>query len=154
MSAARWLMKSEPEVFGIDDLARKPKKTSGWDGVRNYQARNFMRAMKAGDQAFFYHSNAEPPGVAGVVEIVREAYPDPSQFDRKSDHFEPRATTDSPVWSQVDVKLVRKLPRLLTLEELRGMPELEGMVLLRRGSRLSVQPVSPAEWAAIVAAAR
>ncbi len=145
-----WLMKSEPEVFSIDDLAGKPKKTGGWDGVRNYQARNFMKAMKLGDRAFFYHSSCEPPGIAGIVEIARLAYPDPTQFDGKSEYFEPRATKDKPVWFQVDVKLVEKLPRLLSLDELRGMPALSGMVLLKRGSRLSIQPVTPTEWDAIL----
>ena len=145
-------MKSEPEVFGIDDLRKK--KVGGWDGVRNYQARNFMRAMKVGDRAFFYHSNAEPSGIAGVMEVAREAYPDPTQFDKKSDYFEPRATTAAPVWFQVDVKFVEAFPRLLSLDELRGMPALSNMVLLRKGSRLSVQPVTPDEWAAILKAAR
>ena len=154
MTASSWLMKSEPHVFGIDDLARKPKKTSGWDGVRNYQARNFMKAMKKGDRAFFYHSSVDPAGIAGIVEISREAYPDPTQFDPKSDYFEPRATAAAPVWFQVDVALVEKLPRLITLDELRGIPALKDMLLLRRGSRLSVQPVTPAEWAAILKAAR
>ena len=145
-------MKSEPEVFGLEHL--KAKKVSGWDGVRNYQARNFMRAMKKGDRALFYHSNAEPPGAAGIMEVVREAYPDPTQFDKKSDYFEPRATTANPVWFQVDLKFVSQLPRFLSLDELRGMPALSKMALFSKGSRLSVMPVLPEEWAAIVAAAR
>jgi predicted RNA-binding protein with PUA-like domain len=140
-------MKSEPDVFGIDDLARK--RVEGWNGVRNYQARNFMRAMKKGDRAFFYHSNAAPPGIAGVMEIAREAYPDPTQFDPKSDYYEPRATSARPVWDQVDVRFVSKLARLLSLDELRGMPALRDMVLLKR-SRLSVQPVTPSEWKSII----
>ena len=143
-----WLMKSEPDEFSIDDL--KKKKSEPWSGVRNYQARNFMKAMKLGDRAFFYHSSCEPPGIAGIVEIARLAYPDPTQFDGKSEYFEPRATKDKPVWFQVDVKLVEKLPRLLSLDELRGMPALSGMVLLKRGSRLSIQPVTPTEWDAIL----
>lgn len=151
MPRSLWLMKSEPDVFSIDDLARK--RVSGWDGVRNYQARNFMRAMRKGDRVLFYHSNAEPPGVAGVAEVAREAYPDPTQFDRKSQYYEPRATPDAPVWYQVDVKFVSKLPRLVPLDELRGMPALKDMALLKR-SRLSVQPVAPAEWDAILRRSR
>jgi len=145
-------MKSEPDVFGLEDL--KKKKVSGWDGVRNYQARNFMKAMKKGDQAFFYHSSCEPPGIAGIMEVAREAYPDPTQFDRTSDYHEPRATPEQPVWFQVDVKYVRHLPRFVTLEELRGAPALSGMVLLRRGSRLSVQPVTQEQWQAVLALSR
>ncbi len=144
-------MKSEPDVFGIDDLAKK--KTEGWNGVRNYQARNFMRAMRKGDRALFYHSNAKPSGVAGVMEIAREAYPDPTQFDPRNDYYEPKSTPDRPMWDQVDVKFVEKLPRLISLDELRGMPALKSMLLFTR-SRLSVQPVTAAEWAAILKAAR
>ena len=147
MSARHWLMKSEPETFSIDDL--KAKGVSGWDGVRNYQARNFMREMRVGDLVLFYHSNADPSGVAGVAEVARTAYPDPTQFDRKSGHFEPRATPDRPVWSQVDLRFRRRLPRFLSLDELRGVPALSQMALFKR-SRLSVQPVAPAEYAAIL----
>ncbi len=142
-----WLMKSEPSVFSISDL--RTRKVSGWDGVRNYQARNFMKAMKKGERAFFYHSNAEPSGVAGVMEIVREAYPDATQFDRKNDHFEPRATRAAPLWFQVDVRFVEAFPRVVTLDELRGRPELAGMALFKQ-SRLSVQPVTPSEWKAVL----
>ena len=145
-----WLMKSEPDVFSIDDLARKG--VAGWDGVRNYQARNFMREMKAGDRVLFYHSNAKPSGVAGVAEVVRTAYPDPTQFDAKSGHHEPRATREKPVWSQVDVRFVRRFPRLLSLDDLRSVPALAGMELFRR-SRLSVQPVTAAQWKAVAQAA-
>jgi len=144
-------MKSEPDVFGIDDLARK--KVEGWNGVRNYQARNFMRAMKKGDRAFFYHSNANPSGVAGVMEIAREAYPDPTQFDPKNDYYEPKSTPDRALWDQVDVRFIEKLPRFVALDELRRMPALKGMALFTR-SRLSVQPVAADEWNAIVKAAR
>ena len=142
-----WLMKSEPSVFSIADLRRK--KAAGWDGVRSYQARNFMKAMKTGDRAFFYHSNAELTGVAGVVEVAREAYPDPTQFDPKDDHFEPRSTKDAPLWSQVDVRFIEAFPRVIALDELRGRPELAGMALFKL-NRLSVQPVSAAEWKCIV----
>lgn len=144
---ALWLMKSEPDVFGIDDLAKK--KSEGWNGVRNYQARNFMKAMKIGDRVLFYHSNAKPSGVAGIAEVSRLAYPDATQFDPKSDYHEPRATKDNPVWFQVDLRFVSKLPRFVSLDELRGMPELEGMMLFKR-SQLSIQPVTPQQWKAIV----
>ena len=148
---AFWLMKSEPDVFGIDDLAEK--KTEGWNGVRNYQARNFMKSMAVGDQVLFYHSNADPSGVAGTAAVCRTAYPDPTQFDRASEYFERRATKDFPVWFQVELKFVSKFARFLSLDELRGMPELQEMDLFKR-SRLSVQPVTPAQWKAIVARAK
>ena len=151
MSPSFWLMKSEPDVFSIDDLARK--RVSGWDGVRNYQARNFMKAMKRGDKVLFYHSNAKPSGVAGVAEVCRTAYPDPTQFDAKSAYHEPRATPDAPVWFQVDVRFVSKLPRLLSLDELRGVPALQDMALFKR-SRLSVQPVTSAQWKTLLGLAR
>lgn len=148
-----WLIKSEPDVFSIRDLARAPRKTTHWEGVRNYQARNFLRAMKQGDLALYYHSNAEPSAVAGIVEVVREAYPDATALDSTSDYHDPRATPDNPVWSMVDVRLAEIFPRELPLEELRHVKALKGMELLRRGSRLSVQPVTPAEFRAIRALA-
>jgi predicted RNA-binding protein with PUA-like domain len=144
-----WLIKSEPESFSIQDLAKAKGKTTCWDGVRNYQARNFLRAMKKGDLALYYHSNAEPPAVVGTVTIVREAYPDPSAWDPKSDYHDPKASPENPVWSMVDVKLVDIFPREVPLDELRGVKALAGMELLRRGSRLSVQPVSAAEFRTI-----
>jgi predicted RNA-binding protein with PUA-like domain len=146
-----WLMKSEPDVFGIDDLAKK--KTEGWNGVRNYEARNFMRSMKIGDKVLFYHSNAKPSGVAGIAEVSRTAYPDPTQFDPKSDYYEPRATPAAPVWFQVDVRFVAKLPRLVPLDELRGAPALADMALFRR-SRLSIVPVTALQWKAVAALGR
>jgi predicted RNA-binding protein with PUA-like domain len=144
-----WLIKSEPDVFSIHDLAKARNKTTHWEGVRNYQARNFLRAMKKGDRALFYHSNATPSAVAGVVEIVREAYPDPTAWDAKSDYRDPKASPDNPVWSMVDVKLVAIYPREIPLDELRGVKALAGMELLRRGSRLSVTPVTPAQFRTI-----
>lgn len=144
-----WLLKSEPDVFSIRDLAKAKNKTTHWEGVRNYQARNFLRAMKKGDRAIFYHSNAQPPAAAGIVEIVREAYPDPTAWDVKSDYHDPKASPDNPVWSMVDVKLVAIFPREIPLEELRGVKGLAGMELLRRGSRLSVTPVTAAEFRTI-----
>jgi predicted RNA-binding protein with PUA-like domain len=147
---AHWLMKSEPDVFSIDDL--KKKGVAGWDGVRNYQARNFMKEMKLGDRVFFYHSNALPPGVAGVAEVAKLAYPDPTQFDPKAGHYDPKAVPAKPIWFQVDLRFVEKFPRFLSLDELRGVPALADMPLFNR-SRLSVQPVTAAQWKTIAALA-
>ncbi len=141
-------MKSEPETFSIDDLAKK--KVAGWDGVRNYQARNFMKDMRIGDKVLFYHSNAAPSGVAGLAEVARTAYPDPTQFDPKSDHHDPKAAPNAPIWFQVDVRFMKKFFRFLSLDELRGIPELADMLLFRR-SRLSVQPVTDEQFKAVVA---
>ena len=150
MSARHWLMKSEPDVFSIDDL--KKKGVGGWDGVRNYQARNYMKDMTVGDKVLFYHSNALPPGVAGLAEVVKTAYPDPTQFDPKADHYDPKATPDKPIWFQVDLGKAKRLPRFLSLDELRGVPAIADMPLFNR-SRLSVQPVTPEQYKTIVALA-
>ncbi len=147
-----WLMKSEPDAFSIDDLKRK--KREAWDGVRNYQARNFMRdGMRPGDRVFFYHSNCAEPGIAGLAEVATDAYPDPSQFDPASKYFDPGASRDKPRWMLVDVKFVKKLPRVITLDELKGHAALAEMALLRKGNRLSVMPVSAEHWAYILALA-
>jgi len=139
-------MKSEPDEVSIDDVLAAPKRTVPWFGVRNYQARNFMRdGMQAGDLAFFYHSSCAEPGIAGIVEIVGGAYPDATQFDPASHYFDPKATPEQPRWISVDVKAVRKT-RLLGLQEMRSYPELENMRLLAKGNRLSVMPVEPDEW--------
>ena len=141
-----WLMKSEPDEFSIDDLVRAPRKTTPWFGVRNYQARNYMRdAMRPGDGVLFYHSSCEVPGIAGVAEVSSAPYPDPTQFDPRSPYFDPKSTPGNPRWILVDVKLARKT-RLVPLEELRAQPQLADMVTLRRGNRLSVTPVTAAEW--------
>jgi len=141
-----WLMKSEPDEFSIDDLAKAPAQTTAWFGVRNYQARNFMRdEMRVGDLAFFYHSSCAEPGIAGIVEISKLAYPDATQFDPKSEYYDPKSTRDAPRWVNVDVKLVRKT-RLVTVPMLRETRGLEDMVTLRRGNRLSITPVTAAEW--------
>ena len=141
-----WLMKSEPDEFSIDDLARSPKQTTAWFGVRNHQARNYMRDdMRIGDRAFFYHSSCPEPGIAGIVEISRLAYPDATQFDAKSPYYDAKSTRDVPRWVHVDVKLVRKT-KLVPLQALRDTPGLDGMVTLRRGNRLSITPVSASEW--------
>jgi predicted RNA-binding protein with PUA-like domain len=140
-----WLMKSEPDAFSIDDLKRK--KREAWDGVRNYQARNYMRdGMRVGDKVFFYHSNCAEPGIVGIAEVATDAYPDPSQFDPKSKYFDAGSSRDNPRWMLVDVKFVKKLKRTITLKELQADAALDGMVLLRKGSRLSVQPVEAAHW--------
>jgi predicted RNA-binding protein with PUA-like domain len=141
-----WLVKSEPETFSIDDLARAPRQTTCWDGVRNYQARNYMREMAAGDHVLFYHSNADPPAVVGSAEVVKTAYPDDSQFDKRSDHYDAGSRKDAPRWDMVDLRYREKFPTGLPLDRLRQEPKLKGMVLLRKGSRLSVQPVSETEW--------
>jgi predicted RNA-binding protein with PUA-like domain len=141
-----WLMKSEPDVFGVDDLARAPRKTTAWWGVRNYQARNFMRDdMRVGDLALFYHSSCPEPGIAGIMRISRRAYPDATQFDPASEYYDAKATKDDPRWVNVDVTLVRRT-RLVSIQELRGHPELADMRVLQRGNRLSITPVSDAEW--------
>ncbi|MCK6439624.1 MAG: EVE domain-containing protein [Planctomycetes bacterium] len=143
-----WLIKSEPDVYSIDDLARDGR--TGWEGVRNYQARNFMRdGMKVGDLVFFYHSSADPAGIAGVAKVAGRAYPDPSQFDRKSEYYDADSDPDQPRWMMVDVEFVEKCKRLIPLDELRGVKGLEKMALLKRGQRLSIQPVTPGEWAII-----
>lgn len=145
-----WLMKSEPSTFGIDHLARQPGKRSPWDGVRNYQARNFLRAMKRDDLAFFYHSSAAEVGIAGIVKIVSEAYPDTTAFDPKDAHYDPKSTPENPIWYAVDVKLEKKFQRIIALAALKGRRELAGMMLLRPGTRLSVMPVDRKHWQAIL----
>lgn len=147
-----WLMKSEPASFSIDDLARAPRKTTAWDGVRNYQARNMLRdEMQKGDQVFFYHSSCDVPGIAGIAEVARTAYPDATAFDSKHHHYDPDSDPDDPTWFMVDVRLVRKLKRVITLDELRATRALAGMQLLKRGNRLSVMPVSAQEWQRLLA---
>jgi len=146
-----WLLKTEPGVFSFDDLLQAPDQTTGWNGIRNYQARNFLRdQMEEGDRVLIYHSSADPPVVAGLAEVVRRGYPDPTQFDRKDDHYDPESTPAAPRWYQVDVKAVRKLPRPVSLEEIRQTKALAKMPLVQRGQRLSVQPVAPEEYALIV----
>jgi predicted RNA-binding protein with PUA-like domain len=143
-------MKSEPSTFGIDDLARRPGKKEFWDGVRNYQARNSLRAMKKGDLAFFYHSSADPTGVAGIVKIAGEARPDATALDPKSHHHDPKSTAENPIWFGVDIKLERKLKRIVTLADLKAQKSLQGMTLLRPGNRLSVMPVDRKHWDAVL----
>lgn len=140
-----WLIKSEPEVFSIEDLARQ--KTTGWDGIRNYQARNFMRdQMQIGDKVLFYHSNTEPPGIVGLAEVTQLGLIDPTQFDPTSKYYDPKSSPENPRWVMVSLAFLERFEQMLSLSELREMPELEGMLLLQRGTRLSIQPVSEAHF--------
>lgn len=147
-----WLMKSEPDVFGVNDLLKMPGKTDCWDGVRNYQARNMMRdEMKKGDLVFFYHSNCKEPGIAGIMKVVREGYPDYTAFDPEEKYFDPKSDPDNPRWYMVDVKHVRKLKRVITLTELKTHSQLRDWTLVRSGNRLSIMPVSEKQWNFILA---
>ncbi|MGJ8639624.1 MAG: EVE domain-containing protein [Opitutaceae bacterium] len=149
-----WLMKSEPDVFSFDDLKARPDQTEPWDGVRNYQARSFMRDdMSIGDLILFYHSNAKPPGVAGIAEVASEPYPDPTAFDQKSKYYDPKSDPESPRWVLVDIRYHKDLQRLVSLEEMKRMDTLTGMRVLQRGNRLSIAPVTRGEFVAICEAA-
>ncbi len=146
-----WLMKSEPDVFSLEDLKNSPDSTTHWDGVRNYQARNFMRdQMKTGDFVLYYHSNCDEPGVVGVAEVVKEAYPDHSSWDQKSHYFDPKSTPESPRWFMVDIKWKQAFKRLVSLREMKESPALENMRVVQRGQRLSVQPVDKADFDHVV----
>jgi len=145
MSVAYWLMKSEPDVYSIDDLKRDGREM--WDSIRNYQARNMMRDdMRIGDEVFFYHSNCKQPAIAGIARVASEPYPDPTQFDKKLKYFDPKSTKENPRWILVDVEFVRKLDRPITLAEIKAQPELDDMILTRRGNRLSIMPVDKEHW--------
>ncbi len=147
-----WLLKSDAESFSWDDLWNAPNRTTHWDGVRNFQARNYLRdEMKKGDLAFFYHSGGDNPGIIGIAEVVREGYPDPTAVDPKDPHYDPRTKGGESQWSMIDIHAVEKLNRPVTLAEMRTKPELEGMPLLKKGQRLSVQKVGPTEWNAVIA---
>ncbi len=147
-----WLMKSEPDTFGIDHLITRPGQTEHWDGVRNYQARNTMRdAMQVGDLAFFYHSNCKEPGIVGIMTVTRAGYPDFSAVDSNSRYFDPKSSPERPRWFMVDVQLVRKLSHTIPLKVLKTYPELTGMPLLQRGNRLSIMPVEARHWMLILA---
>jgi predicted RNA-binding protein with PUA-like domain len=146
-----WLIKSEPGTFSISDLEKSPGRTTLWDGVRNYQARNSLREMKKGDRALFYHSNAEPSGVVGTVEVVREAYPDPTALDPADPHFDPKSTEADPIWSVVDVKHVATFARCVELATLKKTKGLEKMAVVQKGTRLSVTPVTDREFEIVVA---
>lgn len=142
-----WLFKSEPTAFSIDDLARAPRQTTFWDGVRNFQARNYLRdEVQVGDGVLFYHSNADPLAVVGTMEVVRAGYPDHTAFDPQDPHYDPKSDPQAPTWYMVDVRLVQKFPRPVTRDRLLAEPRLAGMLLLQKGSRLSIQPVTAEEW--------
>jgi predicted RNA-binding protein with PUA-like domain len=143
-------MKTEPTAFSFDDLVKSKRSTNHWDGVRNYQARNYMREMRVGDRVLFYHSNCDEPGVVGLAEVVRGAYPDHTQFDPSDIHYDAKATREKPIWDMVDLRAIKPLRRLVTLEVLRKRKGLEKMPLLRRANRLSVMPVTAKEWEIIV----
>ncbi len=145
-----WLMKTEPSTYSWDDLKAEPDRRDYWDGVRNYQARNLMKTMRVGDLAFFYHSVVKPQVITGIVRIVREAYPDPTQFDPNSPYYDPKSTPENPRWVAVDIQYVTDVLPPITREELKTIPELQNMVLLKKGSRLSIQPVTPEEWQIIL----
>ncbi len=150
-----WLVKSEPEVFSIDDLAKAKNKTTYWDGVRNYQARNTLRdLMKLGDRVLFYHSNATPPAIVGIARVVKEGYPDHTAIDPQDDHYDPKSKRENPTWYMVDIQFEEKFAQPLTLPMLKAEPSLEGMVLIQRGSRLSVQPVRPHEFEIVLQLAK
>lgn len=152
---AYWLFKSEPKCFSFQDLLAEPDRTTGWDGVRNFQARNFLRdQVQVGDGVLFYHSSADPPCVAGIAEVVRAGHPDPTAFDPESEHPDPKSDPANPTWYQVSIRAVRAIEPPIGLSELGAMPELAGMELLRKGSRLSIQPVTKAHWDAILKRAR
>ena len=147
-----WLLKSDAESFSFADLLAAPRKRTGWDGVRNHQAKLYLRdAMSVGDGVLFYHSSAEPSGVAGVAKITKAGHPDPTQFDPRSHHFDPKSRASEPTWYQVEVQAVARLPRFVPLDALRARTDLRGMLLLQRGQRLSVLPVTPSEWSTVLA---
>lgn len=147
-----WLMKSEPDAYSIDDLAKRPRQSDCWDGIRNYQARNFMRdEMKKGDLAFFYHSSCAKPAVVGIMEIVKAAYPDTTAFDPESKYYDPKSTEDNPRWVRVDVQLKQKFPKSVSLTQIKANPALADMRLVQRGNRLSILPITADEWHTILA---
>ncbi|MBZ2168871.1 EVE domain-containing protein [Marinobacter sp. F4216] len=147
---AKWLVKSEPDECGIDDFAQSPESVIPWDGVRNYQARNFLAQMAVDDEVFLYHSSCKHIGIAGIVKVVRDAYPDPAQFNANSPYHDPKSTPENPRWQAVDFAFVKKLPRLIPLDELKSLPGLEQLPLVRKVNRLSVMPVSEEEWQIIL----
>lgn len=146
MAKNYWLFKAEPHIYGIDHLAAEPNKTGRWDGIRNYQARNFLRDQVAlNDEVFIYHSNCKNVGIVGTAKVVKTAYPDPTQFNPESDYYDPKSTQENPRWVSVDIKLTKVFSRLIPLAEIKAQPQLENMVLVKQ-SRLSTQPVTEAEW--------
>ena len=154
MARGYWLLKTDAQVFSFDDLWRSPRRSTTWDGIRNYQARNLLRdSVQVGDAVLVYHSSSDPTGIAGLGEVASAPFPDPTQFDPRDEHHDPRSTREAPIWYAISVRATRKLERVLTLAELRASPALAGLGVLRRGNRLSIQPVTLAEWRAILALA-
>ena len=152
---ANWLFKTEPDTFGIDDLAARPDQTEPWEGVRNYQARNFLRdKVKTGDKVFIYHSSYKQVGIAGVAEVVKGGYPDPVQFDPESAYYDPKSLPDNPRWYRVDVRFCEKFPAVLLLKTIKSMPDINEIGLVKKGHRLSVMPVNDREWALLYHAAK
>lgn len=150
-----WLFKTEPDAFSIDDLAARPNQTEHWDGIRNYQARNFLRdQVKQGDKVFIYHSSCKDFGIAGLAEVVKEAYPDHTQFDPESHYYDPKSSPDNPRWVMVDVKFIEKFPDVLALKKIKTMPEISEVGLVKKGHRLSIMPVNEQEFSALLAAAK
>jgi predicted RNA-binding protein with PUA-like domain len=146
MTKNYWLFKAEPHIYGIDHLAAAPNKTGRWDGIRNYQARNFLRDQVAlNDEVFIYHSSCKNVGIVGTAKVIKTAYPDPTQFNSESDYYDPKSTQENPRWVSVDIKLIKVFPRLISLAEIKAQPQLENMVLVKQ-SRLSTQPVTADEW--------
>ena len=151
MAKKYWLMKSEPDTYSFDDLKKEPKQTASWEGVRNYQARNYMRdEMRVGDGVLFYHSSCKEPGIVGVAEVCREAYPDFTAWDKKSNYYDPKSTEENPRWFMVDIKYKKPFARLITLKEIKNLPKLKDMKVVQKGQRLSVQPVTKGEFEAIL----
>ncbi|AEE21011.1 MAG: EVE domain-containing protein [Paraglaciecola chathamensis] len=150
-----WLFKTEPDAFSIDDLAARPNQTEHWDGIRNYQARNFLRdQVKQGDKVFIYHSSCKEVGIAGLAEVVKEAYPDHTQFDPESHYYDPKSSPENPRWVMVDVKFIEKFPDVLALKKIKTMPEISEVGLVKKGHRLSIMPVNEQEFSALLAASR
>ena len=151
MNPRYWLMKSEPSCFSIEDLAKRPQQTEPWDGVRNYQARNFLCAMQKGDLAFFYHSSCRTPGIVGFTKVVKSAYPDKTAFQVDDHHYDPKSVVTKPRWYAVDVQLIKIFKSIISLEQLKKQPSLKNMRLLQKGNRLSVMPLTQIEWQTIMA---
>jgi predicted RNA-binding protein with PUA-like domain len=148
---AYWLFKSEPTTFSIDDLIKSPHQTTHWEGVRNYQVRNMLRDdIQVGDEVFFYHSNCTPPGIVGTMKIVKKGYPDASAWDKKSQYFDPKSSSENPIWYRVDVSFIKKFKKIISLDDIKQHPDLKNMLIVRKGNRLSITPVTTQEWKTIL----
>lgn len=148
---AYWLFKSEPTTFSIDDLIKSPHQTTHWEGIRNYQVRNMLRDdIQVGDEVFFYHSNCTPPGIVGTMKIVKKGYPDASAWDKKSQYFDPKSSSENPIWYRVDVSFIKKFKKIISLDDIKQHPDLKNMLIVRKGNRLSITPVTAQEWKTIL----